>query len=148
MIIWKKQSLVLSQTDYQSIHEPCMYGWLDNGTHNWFGDRKQTSVWEYSRKSIDGHTTPKPIELVGNALLNSSKVGHLVIDLFGGSGSTLIAAEQLDRKCYMMELDEKYIDVIINRYANYNMKYGNNKSIKLIRDGIEHDYLDIFGGAE
>lgn len=116
MIIWEKQSLVLSQGDYQSIHEPCLYGWFDNGTHRFFGDRKQTSVWQFDRKSIEGHTTPKPIGFICKALENSSKKNEKVLDLFGGSGSTLIACEQLNRTCYMMELDEKYCDVIIKRW--------------------------------
>lgn len=116
MIIWEKQSLVLSQGDYQSIHEPCLYGWFDNGTHRFFGDRKQTSVWQFDRKSIEGHTTPKPIGFICKALENSSKKDENVLDLFGGSGSTLIACEQLDRNCYMMELDPKYCDVIIKRW--------------------------------
>lgn len=99
MIIWKKQSLVLSQTDYQSIHEPCIYGWLNNGTHRFFGDRKQTSVWEIDNESVAGHTTPKPIEFIAIALKNSSLENEIIIDLFGGSGSTLIACEQLNRNC-------------------------------------------------
>ena len=127
MIIWEKQSLVLSQTDYQSIHEPCMYGWFNNGNHNFYGDRKQTSVWKYDRKSIEGHTTPKPILLICNALNMSSKQKENILDLFGGSGSTLIACEQLDRKCYMMELDPKYVDVIIKRWEEFTGK----KAIKL-----------------
>ena len=117
-IIWEKQSLVLSQGDYQSIHEPCLYGWFDNGTHRFFGDRKQTSVWKFDRKSVYGHTTPKPIGFICKALENSSKKNEKVLDLFGGSGSTLIACEQLDRTCYMMELDPKYCDVIIERWEN------------------------------
>ena len=116
MIIWEKHSLVLSQGDYQSIHEPCLYGWFDNGTHRFFGDRKQTSVWQFDRKSIEGHTTPKPIGFICKALENSSKKNEKVLDLFGGSGSTIIACEQLDRTCYMMELDPKYCDVIIKRW--------------------------------
>ena len=116
MIIWEKQRLVLSQGDYQSIHEPCLYGWFDNGTHRFFGDRKQTSVWQFDRKSIEGHTTPKPIGFICKALENSSKKNEKVLDLFGGSGSTLIACEQLDRTCYMMELDPKYCDVIVDRW--------------------------------
>ena len=119
MIIWEKQSLVLSQGDYQSIHEPCLYGWFDNGTHRFFGDRKQTSVWQFDRKSVDGHTTPKPIGFICKALENSSKKNEKVLDLFGGSGSTLIACEQLDRTCYMMELDPKYCDVIIKRWEKF-----------------------------
>lgn len=119
MIIWEKQSLVLSQGDYQSIHEPCLYGWFDNGTHRFFGDRKQTSVWQFDRKSVEGHTTPKPIGFICKALENSSKRNEKVLDLFGGSGSTLIACEQLNRTCYMMELDEKYCDVIIKRWEKF-----------------------------
>ena len=116
MIIWRKNSLVLSQTDYQSIHEPCMYGWFNNGTHQYFGDRKQESVWEQKKESVLGHTTPKPISLIGRAIKNSSIKNQLIIDVFGGSGSTLIACEQLNRRCYMMELTEHYCDVIINRW--------------------------------
>ena len=119
MIIWKKPSLVLSQTDYQSIHEPCLYGWFDNGNHNFYGDRKQISVWEYDRENTEGHTTPKPVKLICNALNNSSEENNYILDLFGGSGSTLIACEQLNRKCYMMELDPKYVDVIIQRWENF-----------------------------
>lgn len=122
MIIWKKQSLVLSQTDYQSIHEPCMYGWFNNGNHNFYGDRKQISVWEYERETIEGHTTPKPVKLICDALNNSSKKENKVLDLFGGSGSTLIVCEQLNRNCYMMELDPKYVDVIIERWEQYTGK--------------------------
>jgi site-specific DNA-methyltransferase (adenine-specific) len=127
MIIWEKQSLVLSQGDYQSIHEPCLYGWFDNGTHRFFGDRKQTSVWKFDRKSIEGHTTPKPIGFICKALENSSKKNEKVLDLFGGSGSTLIACEQLDRICYMMELDPKYCDVIIKRWETFT----GEKAVKL-----------------
>ena len=122
MIIWKKPSLVLSQTDYQSIHEPCLYGWFDNGNHNFYGDRKQISVWEYNRENTEGHTTPKPVKLICNALNNSSKENNYILDLFGGSGSTLIACEQLNRKCYMMELDPKYVDVIIERWEQFTGK--------------------------
>lgn len=127
MIIWEKQSLVLSQGDYQSIHEPCLYGWFDNGTHRFFGDRKQTSVWQFDRKSIEGHTTPKPIGFICKALENSSRKNEKVLDLFGGSGSTLIACEQLDRTCYMMELDPKYCDVIIKRWESLT----GEKAVKL-----------------
>jgi DNA modification methylase len=119
MIIWKKESIVLSQTDHQSIHEPCLYGWFDNGTHKWYGDRKQQSVWEFKAIRLEGHTTPKPVLLIEKALSNSSKKQMLIIDLFLGSGSTLIAAEKLKRKCYGMELDEKYCDVIIERWEQF-----------------------------
>ena len=115
MIIWKKESIVLSQTDHQSIHEPCLYGWFDNGTHKWYGDRKQQSVWEFKAIRTEGHTTPKPILLIEKALTNSSQQQMVVLDLFLGSGSTMVAAEQLKRKCYGMELDPKYCQVIVNR---------------------------------
>lgn len=140
MIIWKKKSLVLSQTDYQSIHEPCLYGWFDNGTHSFYGDRKQTSVWEFDRESIDGHTTPKPIGFIAKALQNSSREGEICLDVFGGSGSTLIACEQLNRKCYMAELEPRYIDVIIQRYINLK---GTDKEVFLIRDGQKIPYSEV-----
>lgn len=141
MIIWKKSALVLSQTDYQSIHEPCLYGWFNNGTHNFYGDRKQTSVWEFDRENIDGHTTPKPIGFIAKALQNSSREGEIVLDVFGGSGSTLIACEQLNRKCYMCELDEKYVSVIVNRWLNLT---GRKDEIFCIRDGQKITYDEVF----
>jgi len=115
MIIWVKESIVLSQTDYQSKHEPCFYGWFNNGTHNWYSDRKQESVWIAKSKREEGHTTPKPIEIVSKAINNSSKEKHLIFDLFIGSGSTMVASHQLKRKCYGMELDPKYCQVKIDR---------------------------------
>ena len=141
MIIWEKQSLVLSQGDYQSIHEPCLYGWFDNGTHRFFGDRKQTSVWQFDRKSIEGHTTPKPIGFICKALENSCKKNEKVLDLFGGSGSTLIACEQLDRTCYMMELDPRYVQVILERYIAFK---GTSEDVYRINaDGTKTKYADI-----
>jgi len=116
MIIWEKNSLTLSQTDYQSQHEPCLYGWMDNGKHHWYSDRKQTSIWKFHKEKCKGHTTPKPITLVEKAINNSSKTGQSVLDLFGGSGSTLIACEKTNRHCYMMELNPIYCDVIIERW--------------------------------
>lgn len=134
MIIWKKPSLVLSQTDYQSIHEPCMYGWMLGGAHEWHSDRKQTSVWEYASKKYNEHTTPKPVEMVEKAIYNSSKTKNIIMDLFLGSGSTLIACENLSRFCYGMELDEKYAQVIIQRYVDYT----SNPKIKI--NGREVDW--------
>jgi len=118
MIIWEKESIVLSQTDYQSKHESCLYGWFDNGTHKWYSDRKQESIWIAKSKREEGHTTPKPIEIVSKALNNSSLELHLIFDLFLGSGSTMVASHQLKRKCYGMELDPKYCQVIIDRMKN------------------------------
>ena len=115
MIIWEKESIVLSQTDYQSKHESCLYGWFDNGTHKWYSDRKQESIWIAKSKREEGHTTPKPIEIVSKAINNSSLQNHLIFDLFLGSGSTMVATHQLNRKCYGMELDPKYCQVIVDR---------------------------------
>jgi len=122
MIIWAKNSLTLSQTDYQSQHEPCLYGWMDNGSHSWHSDRKQTSLWKFDKERVVGHTTPKPVALVEKAINNSSKGGDLVIDLFGGSGSTMIAAEKIGRCSNIMELDPKYCDVIVARWEQFTGK--------------------------
>lgn len=119
MIIWAKNSLTLSQTDYQSQHEPCLYGWMNNGAHSWYSDRKQTSVWRFDKERVAGHTTPKPVELVAKAISNSSKGGDAVADLFGGSGSTLIACEKTGRHARLMELDPKYCDVIVKRWQDF-----------------------------
>lgn len=122
MIIWAKNSLTLSQTDYQSQHEPCLYGWMDNGTHSWHSDRKQTSLWRFDKERVEGHTTPKPVELVAKGINNSSKGGDTVLDLFGGSGSTLIACEKTKREARLMELDPKYVDVIVKRWQEFTGK--------------------------
>ena len=119
-IIWVKNSLVMGHGDYHYQHEPILYGWNKNGTHQYYGDRKQTTIWNIDRptKSKE-HPTMKPIELIAKAIQNSSKSGDIVLDLFLGSGSTLIACEQTDRTCYGMELDPKYVDVIRKRYWKF-----------------------------
>lgn len=122
MIIWAKNSLTLSQTDYQSQHEPCLYGWMNNGSHSWYSDRKQTSVWKFDKERFEGHTTPKPVGLVEKAITNSSKGGDIIIDLFGGSGSTMIASEKIGRQARIMELDPKYCDVIVKRWEDFTGK--------------------------
>jgi DNA modification methylase len=122
MIIWFKNSLTLSQTDYQSQHEPCLYGWEKSASHKFFGDRKQISVWQIAKERVQGHTTPKPIGVVTKALVNSSKPKDLVIDFFAGSGSTLIACEKNNRRAKVIELDPKYCDVIIQRWENLTGK--------------------------
>ena len=122
MIIWAKNSLTLSQTDYQSQHEPCLYGWMDNGKHTWYSDRKQTSIWRFDKEKVVGHTTPKPVGLVERAISNSSKGGDAILDLFGGSGSTLIACEKTNRHARLMELDPKYCDVIVKRWEEFTGK--------------------------
>lgn len=115
--IWKKNSLVLGRSPYQWQHEPCLYGWKKKGKHQWFSDRKQTTIWEYDRpKSSKDHPTMKPIQLMAYPIQNSSMSGTIVLDPFLGSGSTLIAADQTGRVCYGIELDEKFVDVIVKRY--------------------------------
>jgi DNA modification methylase len=140
MVIWVKPQLVLSQTDYQSRHEPCIYGWKEGAAHAWHSDRKQTSVWEFGRESVSGHTTPKPVDMVAHAIGNSSKIKGLVLDLFGGSGSTLIACEKTDRHCFMMELDPHYCGVILDRWQKFTGKKAHRE------DGVAWD--DIKAGVD
>ncbi|MDD5699296.1 MAG: DNA modification methylase [Victivallaceae bacterium] len=119
-LVWKKDSLVLGRQDYLWIHEPILYGWKDGAAHNWYSDRTQTTVLEFDRpKKSELHPTTKPVEMLLYLIKNSSQRGELVADFFGGSGSTLIAAEQTGRKAYLMELDEKYCDVIRKRWAEF-----------------------------
>lgn len=122
-LIWTKNSMVLGRQDYQWKHEPCFYGWKDGAPHNWYNDRSQTTVLSFDRPTRnDLHPTMKPLDLIAYQIQNSSKKGDIVIDFFGGSGSTLIACEQLNRRCYMAELDPKYCDVIIKRWEDYTGK--------------------------
>ena len=119
--IWKKQSLVLGRSPYQWQHEPVLFGWKKSGKHAWYSDRKQSTIWEFDkpRKSAD-HPTTKPIPLMAYPIVNSSMTGCIVLDPFGGSGSTLVACEQTGRVCRMAELDEKFCDVIVRRfYQNF-----------------------------
>jgi DNA modification methylase len=119
-IIWLKNSMVMGHGDYHYRHEPILYGWNKEGPHKFYGDRKQTTVWEIDRPSVSiEHPTMKPVALPAKAIMNSSQVDEVVCDLFGGAGSTLIACEQLKRVCYMMELDAKYCDVIRKRYWKF-----------------------------
>lgn len=115
--IWKKPSLVLGRSPYQWQHEPCLFGWKKSGKHKWYAGRKETTIWEFDKpKKNSDHPTMKPIALISYPIKNSSMSNCIVLDPFGGSGSTLIACEQLDRICYTMELDPKYCDVIIKRW--------------------------------
>jgi site-specific DNA-methyltransferase (adenine-specific) len=123
MLIWEKDSLVLGQSDYQYIHEPFIYSWKEGASHNWFNDRKQTSVLHFDRpKASKLHPTMKPLALFSYQIQNSSRKGDVVLDLFAGSGTTLICCEQLDRICYTMELDPVYCDVIIARWEELTGK--------------------------
>ncbi len=115
-IQWVKDSLVLSQGDYHSRNEPCLYGWKEGKNRQRVEDRTQDTIWEFNKpKKADGHPTMKPIQLCERAIKNSSKAEWLIIDTFLGSGSTMVAAHQLNRKCYGMEIDPKYCQVIVDR---------------------------------
>ena len=120
-IIWNKDQLVLSRKDYHTKYEPIWYGWKDgNARLHPLEDRKQCDVWDFDRpKASPEHPTMKPVELVARAVSNSSNENDPVLDLFGGSGTTLIACEQLDRDCFMMELDPHYVSVIVNRWEEF-----------------------------
>ena len=115
-LIWVKNSMVMGRQDYQWKHEPCLYGWLAGDSHKWYSDRKQTTVIEFDRPNRNGeHPTMKPIGLFAYQIENSSKIGDLVIDAFGGSGTTMVASHQLKRKARVVEFDPKYCDVIVKR---------------------------------
>jgi len=141
-LIWVKNSLVLGRQDYHWRHEPILYGWKEGAAHYFIDDRTQDTIWEYNKpRRNEEHPTMKPLELVGRAISNSSKPNELVLDLFGGSGSTLIAADQLKRTAYIMELDEKFVDVIIKRFIRHNENI--NNEYYRIRDGEKTLLKDI-----
>lgn len=118
-LIWVKNSMVMGRQDYQWKHEPCLYGWKEGARHNWYSDRKQTTVLNFDRPNRNAvHPTMKPLELISYQISNSSKAGDIVGDPFLGSGSTMVASQQLGRKCYGMELDPKYCQVIVDRMLN------------------------------
>ena len=139
--IWVKNSLVLGRSDYQWQHEPVLYGFLQNGNHPWYSDRKQTTIWNFDKpKRNKNHPTSKPLDLLGYPIQNSSQANGIVIDTFGGSGSTMMACEQTNRICYMMELDEKYASVILRRYVEDG---GSPDDVYCIRDGKRINYADV-----
>ena len=122
-IIWAKNHFTLGRSDYQRQYEPILYGWKQSNDHYWCGDRNQGDVWYYNKPhKSDLHPTMKPVELCKRAILNSSKTDDIILDCFGGSGSTLIASEQTNRRCRMIELDQKYVDVIVKRWQNLTGK--------------------------
>lgn len=139
--IWKKNSLVLGRSPYNWIHEPILFGWLRGGKHRWFTGRSETTVWQYDKSKKNGeHPTMKPVPLLCYPIKNSSQVNGIVMDIFGGSGSTLIACEQIDRTCHMLELDPKYATVIVKRYME---QVGTDQDIAVIRDGEKIPYKDF-----
>ena len=139
--IWKKNALVLGRSPYQWQHEPCLFGWKVGGKHQWYSDRKQTTIWEYDRpKSSKEHPTMKPVALMAYPIKNSCMSNCIVLDPFLGSGSTLIACEETDRICYGIELDEKFADVIVNRYIE---KVGSSDGVFLLRDNVKIPYSEV-----
>ena len=139
--IWKKQSLVLGRSPYQWQHEPVLFGWKKKGKHQWYTGRKESTIWEFDKPKKNGdHPTMKPVALMSYPIMNSTMTGCLVLDPFGGSGSTLIACEQTGRVCYTVELDEKFCDVIVNRYRD---QVGTAEKITCQRDGLTYTYDEI-----
>ena len=139
--IWKKQSLVLGRSPYQWQHEPVLFGWKKKGKHQWYTGRKESTIWEFDKPKKNGdHPTMKPIPLVAYPIKNSSMSNSIVLDPFGGSGSTLIACEQTGRICRTIELDEKYCDVIVKRFIE---QVGGTDKVCVIRDGKTYAYTDL-----
>lgn len=139
--IWKKQSLVLGRSPYQWQHEPVLFGWKKKGKHEWYTGRKESTIWEFDKPRKNGdHPTMKPINLLAYPIMNSSMTNCIVLDPFGGSGSTLIACQQTNRCCYMIELDEKFCDVIVKRYIE---QIGSSDGITVIREGLTYSYDEI-----
>ena len=140
-LIWKKNNFVLGRCPYHYMHEPILFGWREGAAHYFVDDRTQTTILEYDRpQASDLHPTMKPIPLVTKLIQNSSRRGELVLDLFGGSGTTLIACEQIERIAYLMELDEKYVDVIVKRYLKL---VGSDDDCYLLRDGKQIPLSEI-----
>jgi len=139
--IWKKPSLVLGRSPYQWQHEPCLFGWKKKGKHQWYSGRKETTIWEFDKPKKNGdHPTMKPIPLLAYPIMNSTLSNSVVLDPFGGSGSTLIACEQTDRICYTIELDEKFCDVIVKRYIE---QVGSSAGVTVQRDGLTYKYEEV-----
>ena len=144
--IWVKNSLVLGRSDYQWQHEPVLYGFLKNGKHPWYSDRKQTTIWNYDKpKRNKNHPTSKPLDLLGYPICNSSQENAIVLDTFGGSGSTMMACEQTNRICHMMELDEKYASVILRRYVEDT---GDSENVFVVRDREKIPYSALVKEVE
>ncbi len=132
--IWVKNALVLGRSPYQWRHEPCLFGWKQKGKHQWYGDRKQTTVWEYDKpRSSKDHPTMKPVQLMSYPIKNSTMTNGIVLDPFLGSGSTLIACCETDRVCRGIELDPKFVDCIVKRYIEW--AGGKYDDVYVIRDG-------------
>ena len=140
--IWAKDSFVMGRSPYQWQHEPILYGWLKTGAHKWYAGRSEATIWNFAKpKRNADHPTSKPLDLLAYPIKNSSQANGIVLDTFGGSGSTLIACEQADRICHMLEIDEKYASVILRRYAEF-MQNG-SEDITCERGGQVLRYADL-----
>jgi len=140
--IWAKDSFVMGRSPYQWQHEPILFGWLKTGTHKWYAGRSEATIWNFPKPKRNGdHPTSKPIVLLAYPIRNSSQANGIVLDTFAGSGSTLIACEQMDRVCHMLELDEKYASVILRRFAGFRGDGG--ESITCERGGQTLRYADL-----
>ena len=144
-LVWKKDRLVLTRTDWKYIHEPIIFGWRKDGRHRWYGDQKQTTVFEFARIKNSkedgcGHPSSKPVPLIAYLVKQCTQDNGIVLDGFLGSASTLIACEQLNRICYGIELEPKFVDVAVNRYIN---QVGSSENVYVIRDGKKYTYAEI-----
>ena len=149
-LVWKKDRLVLTRTDWKYIHEPIIWGWRKDGKHVWYGDQKQTTVFEFpriknSKEDGYGHVSSKPVPLIAYLVKQCTQTNSLVLDSFLGSASTLIACEQLERVCYGIEIEPKFVDVAVQRYISL---VGSNKEVYLIRDGKKMSYEDVMAMQE
>ena len=132
----------MGRSPYQWKHEPILFGWLKSGKHKWYAGRSETTIWNFPKpKRNENHPTSKPLDLLAYPIKNSSQANSIVLDVFGGSGSTLMACDQSDRICYMMELDEKYASVILRRYAE--LKQNGGVDIICERNGEILQYSDL-----
>jgi DNA (cytosine-5-)-methyltransferase len=145
-LVWKKDRLVLTRTDWKYIHEPIIWGWRKDGRHRWYGDQKQTTVFAFdrikdSKKDGCGHPSSKPVPLIAYLVKQCTQTNGIVLDGFLGSASTLIACDQLGRICYGVELEAKFVDVAVERYIQ--SKDGNAEDVFLERDGERIPYVDV-----
>ena len=150
-LVWKKDRLVLTRTDWKYIHEPIIFGWKKDGKHLWFGDQKQTTVFEFARikdsqKDGCGHPSSKPVPLIAYLIGLSTQSNGLVLDAFLGSASTLIACEQLNRVCFGIEIEPKFVDVAVQRYVNF--KNGASDDVYVLRDGEKYTYSEIMSEVQ
>ncbi len=143
--IWVKNAFTLGRSDYQWGHEPCLYGWKKTGKHIWYGDRKQSTIWNCDKPSrSEKHPTMKPVPLLATPITNSTQTNGIVLEPFGGSGSMLICCEQLGRICMAIELDEKFVDVIVNRFIE---TAGSANNVFVERGGAKLSYAEVCGNV-